>query len=78
MVLLFIDLDREHRELLVRTITGILSTKLAEITYRQITQGLPISNVAYYSRVPPYSGNPMDHAHEELCPGMLDRCEGVA
>lgn len=67
------DLDGEHRQLLVRAITRVLSTPLAEITYAQIIDGLPIADVAYESRDQPYDGHPMEHAHEELCPGMLDK-----
>lgn len=67
------DLDGKHRELLVRAIDRILSTELAEITYAQIIDGLPIGDVAYDSHTQPYNGHPIDHAHEELCPGMLDK-----
>jgi hypothetical protein len=67
------DLDGEHRQLLVRAITRVLSTPLAEITYAQIIDGLPIADVAYESRDQPYDGHPMEHAHEELCPGMLEK-----
>lgn len=67
------DLDGEHRQLLVRAIAAILSSELAEITYAQIIDGLPIGDVAYDSRRQPYDGHPIDHAHEELCPGMLDK-----
>ncbi|KAK4157367.1 hypothetical protein C8A00DRAFT_40212 [Chaetomidium leptoderma] len=67
------DLDGEHRQLLVGAITRILATELAEITYAQIIDGLPIGDVAYDARIQPYGDHPIDHAHEELCPGMLEK-----
>lgn len=73
------DLDKKHRELLVRAVTRILSTEIAEITYAQITDGLPTGDVAYDARYEPYSNldhggiHPIDHAHDELCPGMLEK-----
>jgi hypothetical protein len=67
------DLDGEHRQLLVRAITRVLSTSLAEMTYVQIIDGLQIGDVAYDSREEPYGAHPIDDAHEELCPGMLDK-----
>ena len=68
--------DGEHRRLLVGAIARILSTKLAEITYAQILDGLPTGDVAYEARIEPYGAHPIDHAHNELCPGMLDKARG--
>jgi hypothetical protein len=67
------DFDGEHRQLLVRAITRVLSTTLAEMTYAQIIDGLPIGDIAYDSREQPYGAHPIDDAHEELCPNMLDK-----
>ena len=72
------DLDGKHRELLVRAITRILLTEIAETTYAQIIDGLPTGDVAYDARKEPYNSleggvHPIDHAHNELCPGMLDK-----
>ncbi|KAK3293434.1 uncharacterized protein B0H64DRAFT_326608 [Chaetomium fimeti] len=67
------DLDGEHYQLLVRAIERILTTELAEFTYAQIIDGLPTGDVACDSTVAPYDGHPIDHAHEQLCPGMLDK-----
>lgn len=69
----FADLAGEHRQLLERAISRILSTELAEVTYAQIIDGLPIADVAYDSRGPPHPGHAIDGGHEELCPGMLDK-----
>ncbi|KAK4235062.1 hypothetical protein C8A03DRAFT_46730 [Achaetomium macrosporum] len=38
-----------------------------------IIDGLPIGDVAFHSRRYFHSGHPIDGAHEELCPGMLDK-----
>jgi hypothetical protein len=67
------DLEGEHRQLLIRAITRILSTELAETTYAQIIDGLPIADVAYDSHDPPHDDHPLNEAHRELCPGMLDK-----
>ena len=67
------DLEGEHHERLVRAIARILATELAETTYAQIIDGLPTGDVAYDGVVPRYDGHPIDHAHDELCPDMLDK-----
>ncbi|KAG7290258.1 hypothetical protein NEMBOFW57_000257 [Staphylotrichum longicolle] len=69
--------DSEHFQLLVRAINRTLSTEVAEITYAQIIDGLPIADVAWDSRSQPHNGHPiLDNTHEELCPGMLDKARG--
>lgn len=67
------DLDGEHRRLLVQAVERILCTEIAEVTYAQIIDGLPIADVAYDTRSPPYGAHPLDERHEELCPGMLEK-----
>ncbi len=67
------ELDGEHRRLLVRAITRVLCTEPAELTYAQIIDGLPIGDVAFDVTTRPYAGHPINDAHEELCPGMLDK-----
>ncbi len=65
--------DGEHRRLLAGAIVRVLATELAETTYAQILDGLPTGDVAYEARIEPYGAHPIDHAHNELCPGMLDK-----
>lgn len=70
------DIDGEHQRLLVRAITRILSTDLAEFTFAQILDGLPTGEVAYDSRsmpYEPYGGHPIDTVHDKLCPGILGK-----
>ncbi|KAM6535529.1 hypothetical protein FALCPG4_005085 [Fusarium falciforme] len=67
-------LDGDHHDLFTRAITRILSTEVAELTYAQIIDGLPLTRVIYESRggkLP--KGHPLHSAHQELCRGMLDK-----
>lgn len=67
-------LDGDHHDLFTRAITRILFTEVAELAYAQIIDGLPLTRVIYESRggkLP--KGHPLHSAHQELCPGMLDK-----
>lgn len=68
-----LDLDGDHRSLLVRAIMKILATEIAETTYAQIIDGLPIADVVDDCQDPPYGEHPIYQAHPELCPGILDK-----
>ncbi len=68
-----VDLDEDHRNLLVRAILRILETEIAETTYAQIIDGLPIADVVDDTRYPPHGPHPVYDAHPKLCPGMLDK-----
>ncbi|KAK3903105.1 hypothetical protein C8A05DRAFT_43624 [Staphylotrichum tortipilum] len=67
------DLDGAHYDLLVRAISRVLFTEIAEITYAQIIDGLPIADVADDTPCPIYGNHTIFEVHEELCPGMLDK-----
>ncbi|KAF9770878.1 hypothetical protein IL306_011507 [Fusarium sp. DS 682] len=73
--LLSIDvLDDSHQDAVTRGIERILDTEISEITYAQIIDGLPLSDVAEDSSdggVP--EGHPIHEVHNELCPDILDR-----
>ncbi|KAJ4300573.1 Phosphate metabolism transcription protein [Collariella sp. IMI 366227] len=59
--------EEDHRQLLVRAITRILHIELAEMTYAQIIDGLPIGDVAWDAYYHPYRGHPIIvDAHEDL------------
>ncbi|KAK4657128.1 hypothetical protein QC762_210210 [Podospora pseudocomata] len=61
-----------HYTLLIRAMRNVLSSKLAQFTYAQIIDGLPIEDVAWDQRIPAVCGNhPIEH-HPELCPGALE------
>ena len=67
-------LDETHRGLLARAISRVASTELAEVTYAQLIDGLPLSDVAGDKG---YTDFPYDHPifefHENLCPGIMDK-----
>jgi len=66
-------LDEDHRELFTRAVTRILSTDIAEITYAQIIDGLPLFDVLLDSRDGLFpKGHPIRN-HTQLCPGILDK-----
>ncbi|KAF4469570.1 hypothetical protein FALBO_3532 [Fusarium albosuccineum] len=67
-------LDGAHHDIFKRAITRILDTDIAEITYAQIVDGLPLADVAYDSAGGgPYDDHPIYDVHNELCPGVLDK-----
>ncbi|KAK3377450.1 hypothetical protein B0H63DRAFT_218904 [Podospora didyma] len=65
-------LDADHRDPILQAISNILSTEIAEVTYAQVVDGLPLAsavNDAYYL-------TENDHpvlGHKELCPGVLEQ-----
>lgn len=66
-------LSDSHREAVVRAISNVLSTEIAEVTYAQIVDGLPLE----YTVDDVYGNSLMgpDHpvfAHKELKEGVLD------
>jgi hypothetical protein len=68
------NIDGDHHTILIRAINRILLTDIAEMTYAQILDGLPLASVADDSA----QGTPPDHHpirdhHEELCPGVLEK-----
>lgn len=67
-------LDGAHRDALALAISRVLSTELAETTYAQILDGLPLESVV--DDGPAYL-LPPEHmfwgTHLELCPGVLER-----
>lgn len=63
-----------QREIFTRAVANVLSSPIAEVTYAQIIDGLPLSNVAldtYEGTLCP--GHPLLNKHTELCPGVLER-----
>lgn len=67
-------LGEEHRDVLRRAVLNILSTNIAEITFAQIIDGLPLADVALdsSSSVLP-DEHPIYDAHPELCSGVLQK-----
>ncbi|KAF4438872.1 hypothetical protein F53441_12693 [Fusarium austroafricanum] len=67
-------LDESHRDAVARAIIRILDTEIAETTYAQIVDGLPLADVAADSSD---GGPPRDHpihkVHKSLCEGVLGK-----
>lgn len=69
-------LNGSHRELLERGISRVLTTNIAEITYAQIIDGLPLAEVANDTgQSKPQGRHPINEAHKHLCPGVLDKTQ---
>lgn len=67
-------LDQAHQDTVRSAIARILDTDLAEITYAQIIDGLPLGEVAFESRGGmPHSDHPINHCHDRLCDGIMNR-----
>ncbi|CAM1507741.1 Fc.00g045890.m01.CDS01 [Cosmosporella sp. VM-42] len=67
-------LDEEHHTLADTAISNILSTDIAEITYAQIVDGLPLVSVLEDAYGDAILAN--DHPirkHKALCPGVLEK-----
>jgi hypothetical protein len=70
------SLQDRHREIVTGAIANVLSSPIAEITYAQIVDGFPRSDVAldaYNGSICP--GHPLPKKHTELCPGVLERAQ---
>ncbi|KAK7430951.1 hypothetical protein QQZ08_002480 [Neonectria magnoliae] len=68
------DLQIQHRNIFTRAVSNILSSPIAEETYAQIIDGLPLSDVAldtYEGTV--CSGHPLLDERIELSDGVLDK-----
>ncbi|OAR01351.1 hypothetical protein LLEC1_07781 [Akanthomyces lecanii] len=65
------DLDEEHRNSFIKALLRILHTKVAELTFSEILDGIPTS-ASYFDFYHPQEGHPAI-SHTELCPGVLDR-----
>lgn len=65
--------SERHRQILDRAIRNVLSTELAQFTYAQIIDGLPIADVAWDRRLPGIMGEHIIDGHETLCPGALEK-----
>ncbi|KAF5677663.1 hypothetical protein FDENT_9176 [Fusarium denticulatum] len=70
-------LGQAHQNTIKTAIARILDTDIAEITYAQIIDGLPLGEVAFESRGGmPHQEHPINHCHDKLCDGILDRTRG--
>lgn len=65
------DLDAEHGTPLQLALTNLLSTPVAEFTYAQIVDGMPVSSV--YAENHWFREDFPVMQHYELCPGALEK-----
>jgi hypothetical protein len=67
-------LDGDHHTILTGAINRILLTDIAEMTYAQILDGLPLASVADDSaQGTPPKNHPIRAHHKELCAGVLEK-----
>lgn len=66
-------LDTNHQSIFATTMANLLSTEVAEQTFAQIIDGLPLRNVAFSLRDTEYTTRDAVFAHVELCPGVLEK-----
>lgn len=66
-------LDADHQAIFATAMSNLLSTEIAEQTFAQILDGLPLRDVAFGMRVFEYNRSDPVFSHVELCPGVLDR-----
>jgi hypothetical protein len=65
--------DGEHYLQFARALRNTLLTSIAELTFGQILDGLPVTDVACENQGTQLrEGHPVLE-HKELCPGVLDR-----
>ncbi|KAH8777578.1 hypothetical protein F5883DRAFT_409655, partial [Diaporthe sp. PMI_573] len=64
-------LDAEHLQPFHQPLSNTLSTPIAESTFAQLVDGMPLS--AVYKRTHWYSENFAVETHEELCAGSLEK-----
>lgn len=68
-------LDHDHQRALERAVMNIISAPIAEETFAQIVDGLPLRDVACRNRHNRILwGDPVE-THPELCPGALEKAK---
>ena len=64
----------EHLAIFSRAVLNSLETGLAEETFAQIIDGVPIARVVRDTRADTLpKGHPVHEKHKELCPGALEK-----
>lgn len=66
-------LDPNHQNVFATAMSNLLSTEIAEQTFAQIIDGLPLKDVAFNMRMREYTRDDPVFSHVELCPGVLER-----
>lgn len=68
-------LDENHLAAYARAVTNVLSTKLAEYTFAQLIDGLPLWDVVYALGHYGLDSEEPVYKHRELCPGVLEKAK---
>jgi hypothetical protein len=69
------SLEEKHHDIFFRALSKVLSTEIAELTFAQIVDGLPLPQVAddTYDNGGSLSHiHPLYTKHTQLCPGVLE------
>lgn len=67
------SLDEDHLSAYVRAVTNVLSTELAESTFAQLVDGLPLWDVVNGLHHYGLEEDEPVFKHRELCPGVLEK-----
>jgi hypothetical protein len=69
------SLDHVHHQRLAQALRNVLSTPIAESTFAQIVDGLPLSEIERdkFDRSSVSHYHPLHEKHTELCPGTLSK-----
>ncbi|KAM0328054.1 hypothetical protein ACHAQA_005456 [Verticillium albo-atrum] len=67
------DLDEAHQALLTRAILRVLATDIAQSTFAQVIDGLPLASVVDDSSTGGTHPKHPVNRHTELCPGVWDQ-----
>ncbi|KAI8292453.1 hypothetical protein K4K60_006014 [Colletotrichum sp. SAR11_57] len=66
--------DGDHRDTFTRALWNVLGTEVAEITFAQIVDGLPLAEVAQDSgNGSLLNEHPIHDLHQQLCPGVIEK-----
>ncbi|KAG8169222.1 hypothetical protein KVR01_001971 [Diaporthe batatas] len=66
-------LDVNHQDVFATAMSNLLSTDIAEQTFAQIIDGLPLKDVAFNLEATQYTRRDPVFTHVELCPGVLEK-----
>lgn len=65
-------LDKAHLAAFERAVTNVLSTDIAQSTFAQLVDGLPLWDVVYILESYGISREEPVYKHRKLCPGALE------
>lgn len=70
-------LDDRHQAVFQRAMTNVLATDLAELTFAQLVDGLPLWEVAINMSRHSHTNEEPVCKHTELCPGAMDQARAL-